>query len=195
MLRPAPPGGFADAYDIRPLWGRGDLGQGETIVFFEADGYSSADLAAYAARFGLPPFADPLPHIGPLNLKPAGESDMDIEAAHGIAPAANLVYVNLTAFGGKNASAASQFQQAFSTVAQDYPGAIWSVSLGQCEDIFSPTDVAAVNNAVKLAEQGGTSAFVSSGDCSRSSPGHPVVPTGSRSASSSCCSWAWRWQD
>ena len=77
---------------------------------------------------------------------------MDIEAAHGIAPAANLVYVNLTAFGGKNASAASQFQQAFSTVAQDYPGAIWSVSLGQCEDIFSPTDVAAVNNAVKLAE-------------------------------------------
>jgi len=158
------PGGFADAYDIRPLWGRGDLGQGETIVFFEIDGYSPADLAAYAARFGLPPFADPLPHIGPLNLKPAGESDMDIEAAHGIAPAANLVYVNLTSFGGKNASAASQFQQAFSTVAQHYPGAIWSVSLGQCEAIFSPTDVAAVNNAVKLAEQGGTSAFVSSGD-------------------------------
>ena len=158
------PGGFADAYDIRPLWGRGDLGQGETIVFFEIDGYSPADLAAYAARFGLPPFADPLPHIGPLNLKPAGESDMDIEVAHGIAPAANLVYVNLTSFGGKNASPASQFQQAFSTVAQKYPGAIWSVSLGLCEDLFSPTDVAAVNNAVKLAEQGGTSAFVASGD-------------------------------
>ena len=38
------------------------------------------------------------------------------------------------------------------------------MSLGQCEAIFSPTDVAAVNNAVKLAEQGGTSAFVRSGD-------------------------------
>jgi len=158
------PGGFADAYDVRPLWGHGDLGQGETIVFFEMDGYSAADLAAYAARFGLPPFEDPLPHIGPLNLKPAGESAMDLEAAHAIAPLANLVYVNLNAFGGKNASAASQFQQAFSTVARVYPGAIWSVSLGQCEDIFSPTDLAAVNNAVKLAEQGGTSAFVASGD-------------------------------
>src|SRR5207245_2728522 len=67
------PGGFADAYDVRPLWARGDLGQGETIVFFEVDGYAPADLAAYAARFGLAPFADPLPHIGPLNLKPAGE--------------------------------------------------------------------------------------------------------------------------
>src|SRR6202011_3947816 len=40
------PGGFADAYDLRPLWSRGDLGQGQTIVFFEVDGYSPADLAA-----------------------------------------------------------------------------------------------------------------------------------------------------
>jgi kumamolisin len=158
------PGGFLDAYDVRPLWRRGDLGQGETIVFFELDGYSPADLSDYAARFGLPSFADPLPHIGALNLKVLGETDMDLEAAHAIAPDANLVYVNLSAFGGKNASAASQFQQAFTTVAQDYPGAIWSVSLGQCEDIFSRTDVAAVDNAVKLAEQGGTSAFVASGD-------------------------------
>jgi kumamolisin len=158
------PGGFLDAYDIRPLWQRGDLGQGETIVFFEVDGYSPADLSAYATRFGLPSFADPLPHIGALNLKVLGESDMDIEVAHAIAPYANLVYVNLNAFGGQNASVASQFEQAFSAARQAYPGAIWSVSLGQCEAIFSPTDLAAVNNAVKLAEQGGTTAFVSSGD-------------------------------
>jgi kumamolisin len=158
------PGGFLDAYNIRPLWNRGDLGQGETIVFFEVDGYSPADLSAYAAKLGLPAFADPLPHIGALNQKVLGESDMDIEVAHALAPDANLVYLNLNAFGGKNASVASQFQQAFSTVAQDYPGAIWSVSLGQCEGIFSSTDLAAVDNAVKLAEQGGTSAFVASGD-------------------------------
>ena len=48
------PGGFLHAYDVRPLWRHGDLGQGETIVFFEVDGYHAADLAAYAARFGLP---------------------------------------------------------------------------------------------------------------------------------------------
>ena len=131
------PDGFADAYDIRPLWHHGDLGQGETIVFFEVDGYLPSDLATYASRFGLPPFADPLPHIGPLNLKPAGESNLDLEAAHGLAPDAKLVYVNLSSFGGKNASPAAQFQQAFSAVNARYPGAIWSVSLGQCEDIFS----------------------------------------------------------
>ena len=47
---------------------------------------------------------------------------MDIQAAHTIAPQARLVYVNLTSFGGKNASAAAMFQRAFSTVAQDYRG-------------------------------------------------------------------------
>jgi kumamolisin len=158
------PGGFLNAYRVRPLWQHGDLGQGETIVFFEVDGYHPADLAAYAARFGLPSFADPLPHIGPLNAKVLGESDMDIEVAHALAPDASLVYVNLAAFGGKNSSPAAQFQQAFSAVAQEYPGAIWSVSLGLCEDIFSRPDAAAVNNAVRVAERGGTSAFVASGD-------------------------------
>jgi kumamolisin len=140
------------------------VGQGQTIVFFEIDGYSPADLATYAAQFGLPPFANPLPHIGGLGLKVLGESDVDIEVAHAIAPSANLVYVNLTSFGGRNTSPAAQFQQAFSTVARDYPGAIWSVSLGQCERLFSPADAAAVNNAVVAAERAGTSVFVSSGD-------------------------------
>jgi kumamolisin len=158
------PGGFVGSYGMRPLWNNGDIGHGQTIVFFEVDGYSPADLSAYASRFGLPPFASPLPHLGPLNLKVEGESDMDIEVAHAIAPAANLVYVNLTAFGGQNASPAAQFQQAFSKVAQDYPGAIWSLSLGQCEYLLSPADAAAVNNAVSAAEQAGTSVFVSSGD-------------------------------
>jgi kumamolisin len=158
------PGGFASTYNIRPLWNRGVLGQGQTIVLFEVDGYSPADLAAYAARFGLPAFPNPLPAIGPTNGKVLGESNMDIEVAHAIAPAANLVYVNLAGFGGRHASPATQFQQAFSTVARQYPGATWSISLGQCEGVFSPTDAAAANTAVAAAEQSGTTAFVASGD-------------------------------
>jgi subtilase family serine protease len=134
------------------------------------DGYLPSDLATYASRFGLPPFADPLPHLGPLNLKPAGESNLDLEAAHGLAPDAKLVYVNLSSFGGKNASPVAQFQQAFSAVNARYPGAIWSVSLGQCEDIFSSSDLTAANDAVKLAGQHGTSAFVASGDSGNGDP-------------------------
>ena len=157
------PGGFASTYDIRPLWNSGDVGQGQTIVFFEVDGYSPADLATYAARFGLPAFPSPLPGTGP-DTKVLGEADMDIEVAHAIAPGASLVYVNLAAFGGRNASPAAQFTQAFSAAARLYPGAIWSISLGQCEDVFAPADAAAANSAVRAAEQAGTTAFVASGD-------------------------------
>jgi kumamolisin len=89
---------------------------------------------------------------------------MDIEVSHAIAPAANLVYVNVAAFGGPHASIAAQFQQAFGTVSHDYPGAIWSISLGQCETIIRPAGLAAANAAAGLAEQAGTSVFVASGD-------------------------------
>lgn len=158
------PGGFVDAYDARPLWDAGDFGRGETIVFFEVDGYSQADLATYARKFGLPAFADPLPHLGALGLKPEGESNMDLEVAHAIAPDARLVYVDLESFGGKNASPAAQFAQAFSAAARRYPGAIWSISLGQCEAVFSKQDAATVNQTVVDAERQGTTAFVASGD-------------------------------
>ena len=158
------PGGFLDAYNARPLRNQDDAGQSETIVFFEVDGYSARDLATYASHFRLPPFADPLPHVGALDLKAGGESTMDLETAHAIAPGAKLVYVNLSAFGGRNSSPATQFAQAFSTVAKRYPGAIWSISLGQCEDLFSSTDLHAVNRVVASAESKGTTVFVASGD-------------------------------
>ena len=50
------PGGFASTYDIRPLWNRGDLGQGQTIVFFEVDGYSPRTWRPTRADSGCPPF-------------------------------------------------------------------------------------------------------------------------------------------
>lgn len=175
------PGGFVDAYDARPLWNADDLGQGQTIVFFEVDGYSQSDLENYAEQFGLPSFPNPLPHIGALGLRPEGETDMDLEVAHAIAPDAKLVYVNITSFGGENASPAAQFAEAFSAAAQQYPGAIWSVSLGQCEDVFSRADARAVNEEVSNAEQHGTSVFVASGDsggleCLGISQDDPSIP-------------------
>ena len=155
------PGGFTAAYDIRPLWNHGDLGQGQTLVFFEVDGYAPADLSGYAARFGLPAFASSLPRIGPVSPKIFGEAELDLEVAHAIAPDARLIYVNVAAFGGP---VTAQFRRAFSTVARAYPGAIWSISLGQCETVMPPAGLAAANAAAGLAEQGGTTVYASSGD-------------------------------
>ncbi len=81
--------------------------------------------------------------------------------AHAIAPDARLIYVNVAAFGGP---VTAQFRRAFSTVARAYPGAIWSISLGQCETVMPPAGLAAANAAAGLAEQGGTTVYASSGD-------------------------------
>jgi kumamolisin len=175
------PGGFVDAYHARPLWSRGDFGQGETIVLFEVDGYSQPDLSTYASTFGLPAFRDPLPHIGALDLRPEGEAQMDLEVAHSIAPDATLVYVNLDAFDGGGSSPVSEFEQAFSTVSTRYPGAIWSISLGQCETLFGGTDLNMVNGTVAGAERNGSTVFAASGDsggleCLAADQADPLVP-------------------
>ena len=167
------------------------MGQGETIVFFEVDGYSQRDLSTYAATFGLPAFADPLPHIGPLDLKPEGESEMDLEVAHSIAPGAKLVYVNLDAFGGGGSSPVPQFEQAFSTVSTRYPGAIWSISLGQCEMLFGGTDLSTVDQTVAGAERAGSTVFAASGDsggleCLAANQSDPQIPAEGISSRPTC---------
>src|ERR1019366_2870410 len=43
---------FTKAYNALPLWRAGDLGQGQTIVFVEIDGFSQSDLAQFSTIQG-----------------------------------------------------------------------------------------------------------------------------------------------
>ena len=158
------PKGFLDAYDAEPLVRRGILGQGQTIVFFEIDGYSNSDFANYRRINHLAaPFH--VTSVGPNPRPPGGETPMDIEVAHGIAPDARLVYLDVAKFASsRKTSPVVVFEDAFSYAARHYPGAIWSISLGQCEDDFYPRDEEAVDRAVASAESGGSTVFVASGD-------------------------------
>jgi kumamolisin len=158
------PTGFLDAYDAKPLVERGDLGQGQTIVFFEIDGYARADFASYQRTYH-PDGPFKVVDVGPDPQPPGDETPMDIEVAHGIAPDARLVYLDLQKFGSsKQTSAAVSFEGAFSYAARHYPGAIWSISLGLCEEDLSPDDEAAVDREVAAAESAGTTVFAASGD-------------------------------
>jgi kumamolisin len=89
-----------------------------------------------------------------------GETELDIEAVHDIAPDAHIVVVNF------NVQTAAQMVGLFHTVANSLPGAIWSFSLGQCETEtgFSPTDFSSIDAALLDAEARGTTVFASSGD-------------------------------
>ena len=158
------PSQLLDAYDADPLISRGMAGQGETVVFFETDAFDSSDVDEFANAIDAPvKLKYPLGNLGDTE----GESTMDIETVHEIAPLAKLVDINLLSSQFKNMSTAATYEAAFAFAADHFPGAVWSISLGSCEDdtdIFEPADLVAMNDAVATAEKGGTTVFASSGD-------------------------------
>ena len=148
-------------YNADSLAATGITGKGQTIVFFEIDGYRQSDLDYWADRSHLSRFTPVV--IGGQPDKPGGETPMDLEVAHAIAPDAQLVVVNAFAFGGSNSYA--QAGQMYQLMDRQFPGAVWSTSLGiGCDRIAKAADLAPVEFAVQVAESHGTSAFMSSGD-------------------------------
>ncbi len=150
------------AYNALPLATAGFSGRGATIVFFEFDGYDQADLDTYAETSGLPPFTPVL--IGGQPGPPHGEAVMDLEVAHAIAPDAKLVVVNArrTLEGD---GAYEKIGQMLEAADRQFPGAIWSLSIGWgCDALVTAADLAPVQTALTTAQAHGTSAFDASGD-------------------------------
>jgi kumamolisin len=148
-------------YDADSLAAAGNTGKGQTIVFFEIDGFRQSDLDFWADKAHLSRFTPVV--IGGQPDKPGGETPMDLEVAHAIAPDAKLVVVNALAFGGSNSYAKAG--QMYQLMDRQFPGAVWSTSLGiGCDRIAKAADLAPVEFAVQVAESHGTSAFMSSGD-------------------------------
>ena len=160
------------AYDAAPLVSQGLKGQGETIVLFEADGFSAKDLQSFPSLL-------PAGSRSPINvdvvggnppLKPAqpSESTMDIEAVHEVAPDAKLVYINLDGPQFAQDTTAGTFTAAFQLANKQWPGAVWSLSLGECENdptLWDSSDLASMDDAVYTAEHdNNSSVFAASGD-------------------------------
>src|SRR5205809_893057 len=91
-------------YNLKPLRDAGLDGTGQTIVLPEIDDFNVSDLNGFASKFGLPPFGPILtvrrdPSWG-TPLKPEGETVLDLEIAHEVAPGAKLVvYMAADDFG------------------------------------------------------------------------------------------------
>jgi kumamolisin len=156
------PEGLLATYNAKPLAAAGFTGKGTTIVFFEFDGYEQADLDSYAEISGLPKFTPVL--IGGQPGEPQGETVMDLEVAHAIAPDAQLVVVN----GRPTVEGDGTYEkigQLFESVDRQFPGAVWSLSIGWgCDKLITAADLAPVQSALATAQSHGTSAFDASGD-------------------------------
>jgi len=161
------PGGLepADAllyYNIKPLRDAGLDGAGQTIMLPEIDDLPNLnDLEKFATKFGLPPFGPILtvkrdPNWGTPE-KPQGETALDLEIVHAVAPAAKLVvYLSAPDFGHGD--------RAFDQLVTDHLGSVISESLGSCEP---DTPSSARNNYASIQDRAvalGMSHFVASGD-------------------------------
>jgi kumamolisin len=155
------------AYDATPLSARGLNGAGETVVFLEAGPVKKSDLNLFTQKFGLSQIQ--LQFVGGNvsgTAAQSGESDMDVETVHEIAPQAHLVYYNVLAAPGltNNSDFGAAIALSIAGASHQFPGAIFSISLGSCELQNNATDIQAISDAAAAAEQSGSTVFAASGD-------------------------------
>jgi kumamolisin len=164
-------------YNLQPLRQAGLDGTGQTIVLPEIDDLPNFDdLNKFATEFSLPPFDSLLtikrdPNWGTPE-KPQGETVLDLEIIHEVAPNAKLViYLSAADFGHGD--------RAFDQLVTDHLGSIISESLGACEP-DTPSGHRNTYAAIQdRAVAQGMSHFVASGDSGAYTCGEDQDPAGS----------------
>jgi kumamolisin len=156
------PGALRNTYNANRLAADGYTGKGTTIVFFAFDGYDQSDLDTFSATYGLPKFTPTL--VGGQPSEPRGETTMDLEVAHAIAPDAQKVVVNARPTV-EGAGGYVKIGQMLEDADRQFRGAVWSFSIGWgCDKLITAADLAPVRSALAMAHSHGTTAFNASGD-------------------------------
>ena len=164
-------------YNLKPLRDRGLDGTGQTIVLPEIDDLPNLnDLELFATKYGLPPFGPLLTVKRDSNwgtpMRPQGETVLDLEIIHEVAPNAKLVvYLSAADF--------AHGDRAFDQLVTDHLGSIISESLGACE-----LEVSGGRRAIRAAIEDravaqGMSHFVATGDSGAYTCGQDTDASGS----------------
>jgi len=156
------PTALLNTYNAAGLARSGFTGKGTTIVIFAFNGFAQSDLDTFADLNGLPRFTPTV--VGDQLKEPYGETTMDLEVAHAIAPDAKLVVVNArpTVEGD---GAFQKIGQMLEDTNERFPGSIWSLSIGWgCDKLLTAADLEPVRSALADAHENGTTAFNASGD-------------------------------
>jgi subtilase family serine protease len=165
------------AYNEQPLFNRGITGKGETIVLVDAFGSPSiqSDLSTFDAQFGFPdpPSFKVLQPDGPVNFDPtngtdqswAGETTLDVEYSHAMAPGANIVLVETPVAETEGVAGFPQIVEAENYVINHHIGDVISQSFGATEASFpSARSVRDLRSAYFNAAAHGVTVLASSGD-------------------------------
>ncbi len=156
------PEALRNSYNTSKLAADGYTGKGVTIVFFAFDGFAQSDLDTFADTYNLPKFTPEV--VGGKLDDPRGETTMDLEVAHAIAPdARKVVFSAQSTVQGDGTF--EKVGQMFDEADRRFPGAVWSFSIGWgCDKLITAADLAPVRTALAKAQSHGTTAFNASGD-------------------------------
>jgi subtilase family serine protease len=167
------------AYNEQPLFSRGITGKGETIVIVDSFGSPTikADLATFDAEYNLPappsikiiqpagkvPAWDPTDANGDVGW--AGETTLDVEYAHAMAPGASIVLAETPVAETEGTTGFPQIVTAENYVINHHLGQVISQSFGATEGTFpSAKSILGLRSAYINAAKNGVTVLAATGD-------------------------------
>jgi subtilase family serine protease len=171
------PAQIQQAYNLPRLYRQGVTGRGQTIVIVDSFGSPTVarDLARFdqAARLPAPPSlkviqpAGRVPAYQPTNNREgwAGETDLDVEYAHAIAPGASILLVETPTSENEGTTGFPQIVAAEKYVISHHLGGVISQSFSATEQTFpSRRSVDSLRGAYIDAARRGVTVLAASGD-------------------------------
>jgi subtilase family serine protease len=171
---------FRAAYGITPLLQQGITGKGQTVIDIVSYGSPSLqqDVAGFDQQFGLP--AANIQVLNPIGTVPfdannmemtgwAGETELDVEIIHAIAPDAKIVVLTSPVDETEGTAGLPQFRQLLQYALNNHLGSIVSQSWGASEislnDTAGKAEIAQWDAIYhQSTTQQGITYFASSGD-------------------------------
>jgi subtilase family serine protease len=142
------PGQLRQAYNVWPLYRKGITGAGETIVIVDSFGSPTIkhDLGVFDATYNIsaPPsfnVIQPAGAVAPYNASSnragwAGETTLDVEYAHAMAPGANILLVETPTSENEGTTGFPQIVAAEQYVIENHLGGVISQSFSATEETF-----------------------------------------------------------
>jgi subtilase family serine protease len=171
------PAQLQQAYNLRPLLKRGINGAHQTIVIVDSFGSPTVghDLAVFDKTFGLPgppslKVIQPAGQVAPYaptstRVSWAGETELDVEYAHVMAPGANILLVETPTSEEEGTSGFPQIVQAEEYVINHHLGEVISQSFSATEQTFpSVKSLLGLRGAYIDAARKGVTVLAASGD-------------------------------
>ncbi|MDC2957264.1 S53 family peptidase [Streptomyces gilvifuscus] len=152
---------YRTAYDLNALYRKGVTGKGRTIVIVDSYGSPTVqhDLDVYSKQFGLPSTKvkvvkwGHVPAFDPKNSDMtgwAGETTLDVEMAHAVAPAAKIVVVETAVSETEGTTGLPEMMDAEKYLIDHNVGDVISQSFGATENTFPGFDKGDFSSIKKL---------------------------------------------